>query len=102
MAPIEQFFIKDQVSKSKGMTIAVNGGLLSSREKLVLLFSDRNNRAYSITIEGPTTGIEHFIPGKRSIFLQIEAANSTVAFAKNAFSGEIRFAACQQTESLPR
>jgi hypothetical protein len=58
MNPIGDFFVKDEISKSKGMTLIVNGGILQSNEQLVLLFSDYNNRATNITINGPTKDIE--------------------------------------------
>lgn len=58
MNPIGDFFVKDEISKSQGMTLIVNGGILQSNEQLVLLFSDYNNRATNITINGPTKDIE--------------------------------------------
>ncbi|MEO0585805.1 MAG: hypothetical protein AAF135_26580 [Bacteroidota bacterium] len=62
MSPIKDFFIKDDIiSKSDGMTLVVNGGLLTDEESLVLLFTDEDNKASSLTIEGPSNSIEHFI-----------------------------------------
>lgn len=58
MSPIEDFFIKGAISKSKGMTLVVNGGLIKANEQLVLLFSDEDSRAYSITLSGPAKTIE--------------------------------------------
>jgi len=58
MSPIEDFFIKGEISKSRGMTLVVNGGLIKANEQLVLLFSDEENRAYSITLSGPAKTIE--------------------------------------------
>ncbi len=58
MSPIEDFFIKGDISKSKGMKLVVNGGLIKANEQLVLLFSDEESRAYSITLSGPAKTIE--------------------------------------------
>lgn len=62
MHPIEDFFVKDKISKSKGMTIVADGAILQSNESLVLLFSDERNRATTLTIEGPSKTIELSIP----------------------------------------
>lgn len=58
MTPIKDFFLKGDISISKGMTLVVNGGLIKANEQLVLLFSDDENRAYSITLTGPAKTIE--------------------------------------------
>ena len=50
------------ISKANGMTLIVRGGLLEKDESLVLLFSDTNNRASTVTVNGPSNSIEHFIP----------------------------------------
>lgn len=62
MSPIEDFVVAPQVRKSEGMTLTVEGGALAPNESLVLLFNDENNKASSITINGPTQGIKHDIP----------------------------------------
>ena len=60
MNPIEDFFIKESViQKSEGMTLVINGGILKSNEQLILLFNDRNNKAHSIQIDGPSNDLEH-------------------------------------------
>lgn len=58
MSPIEAFFLKGEISRSKGMTIVVNGGLIKANEQLVFFFSDEDNKAYSITLSGPAKTIE--------------------------------------------
>jgi hypothetical protein len=58
MTPINDFFLKGDISISKGMTLVVNGGLIKANEQLVLLFSDDESRAYSITLTGPAKTIE--------------------------------------------
>lgn len=58
MTPVRDFFIKGEVSKSEGTTLVVNGGLMNEEEQLVLLFTDEQQKATAITIEGPTTDIE--------------------------------------------
>jgi hypothetical protein len=60
--PIDDFFLKSTVSKSTGLDIVINGGLLSSEESIVFLFSDQNNVAASYTLNGPTTSIEFHLP----------------------------------------
>lgn len=62
MTPIEDFFIKSKVSKSSGLDLVINGGLLSPQESLVFLFSDQNNVAASYTLSGPTKDIEFHLP----------------------------------------
>lgn len=65
MTPVQDFFVKGDISRSRGMTLIVNGGLLRDNEKLVLLFSDDQNRASSITLDGPTANIELFLPPEK-------------------------------------
>ncbi len=63
MSPITDFFLKGPISKSKGMTIVVNGGVLNPGENLVLLFSDEKNQARTINVIGPVANVEyHFGP----------------------------------------
>ena len=59
MKPLGDFFVKDNISLSKGMTLVINDGSLSEDEQLVLLFSDEKNRAFSIPIMGPSEQIEY-------------------------------------------
>lgn len=62
MSPIKNFVVAPQIHKSEGLTLTVEGGELSKEESLVLLFNNENNKASSITITGPSQGIEHRIP----------------------------------------
>ena len=62
MTPIEEFLVQGEISKSDGMTLIVQGGLLEKDESLVLLFNDEQNRASTVTVQGPSNSIEHFIP----------------------------------------
>jgi hypothetical protein len=62
MSPIANFFIKGQISKSLGMAIVVEGGLLKHGESLLLLFTDAEQMATSISIGGPTSTIEYALP----------------------------------------
>lgn len=59
MKPLGDFFVKDPISLSKGMTLVINDGSLSEDEQLILLFSDEKNRAFSIPIMGPTDQIAY-------------------------------------------
>ena len=65
MNPIEDFFIKDDISKSKGMTLIADGAILQQNESLVFLFSDENNKAATFTVEGPSKTIELSIPAEQ-------------------------------------
>lgn len=76
--PIEDFFLKSSVSKTNGLDIVINGGLLAENESIVFLFSDQNNIAASYTLNGPTKGIEFHLspneiknlaPGKGKLYL---------------------------------
>lgn len=63
MTPIEDFFLKSNLSKANGMDIVINGGLLTKDESLVFIFSDVNSVAASHTLTGPTKNIEfHLSP----------------------------------------
>mgnify|MGYP007059400027 CR=1 FL=1 len=61
MNPIEDFFVKNEISKSKGMSLIIKGGILQENEELILLFSDQDSKAASISITGPSNTIEFFI-----------------------------------------
>ncbi len=70
MTPIKDFFLKGDISISKGMTLVVNGGLIKANEQLVLLFSDEENRAYSITLTGPAKTIEFTLSPEQTAALR--------------------------------
>jgi hypothetical protein len=70
MAPVEDFSINGDISKSKGMNLTVKGELLSADESFVLLFSDEENRASTITIAGPSNSMEHYFPPENLINLR--------------------------------
>ncbi len=59
MSPIQDFFLQGPISKSKGMTIVINGGVLNPGENLVLLFSDEKNQARTINMVGPKADVEY-------------------------------------------
>lgn len=62
MTPIKSFVLPPQIQKSEGLKLTVEGGHLGENESLVLLFNNEANKASSITISGPSQGIEHLIP----------------------------------------
>lgn len=55
---IRSFLIKDGWKKSTGMTLVWKGAPLSSEEKLILLFTDPNNKSTFIELDGPTARSE--------------------------------------------
>ncbi len=55
MTPVERFSLPDGISRTRGLTLEISGGPLLTNQSLVLLFSDASKRAFSITIDGPTT-----------------------------------------------
>ena len=62
MPEVGTFSIKEgQIQKSKGATIAWSGEPLDASQSLVFMFTDQNNKAYSISIKGPTKSSEFFI-----------------------------------------
>ncbi len=81
-------FSIEEASKESGISFNVEGGVLSKTQSLVFLFSDVNNKAYSTTINGPSTGntfrlspesIQQWPIGKGQIYLvkkQIDISNS--------------------------
>ena len=70
MQGIDDFFIKGDISQSQGMTLSLNTEL-SDKESLVLLFSDEQNRAASIQIDGPSELLEHVINKEQTQRLQV-------------------------------
>ena len=69
MTPIEDFFIKNNISKTKGLDIVVKGKNLSKNESLVFLFSDIENMVSSVEIKGPTHSIEFHLPAEKFVKL---------------------------------
>ncbi len=63
--PIFNFKIKNGVSKSKGIQLTWEGSNLNNEEELVLLFTDNQNRAFNIDIQGPTSSPEVFIDSEK-------------------------------------
>ncbi|KAA3636624.1 MAG: hypothetical protein DWQ02_07935 [Bacteroidetes bacterium] len=62
MTPVQDFFIQSEVSKSNGLDLVINGGLLAEGETLVFIFSDQNSVAASFDINGPTKDISYHLP----------------------------------------
>lgn len=73
MNPVDSFSFRGPVSKSKGGTLLLKGTPLSAEESLVVLFSDARNQAGSVTIQGPITTQEVFIPATNLAHLQTGA-----------------------------
>ncbi len=78
MTDIKNFQVDNPIIPKKGMRLSWDGDALQEDEKLVLLFSDENNKAYSCTITGPTPKSEKqispailpdMIPGKGQLYL---------------------------------
>jgi hypothetical protein len=65
LKPIDNFFLKDSIRLGQAATIVVNGGALDQNETLVFLFNDQEQKATSITVEGPTTEIEYLLPAEQ-------------------------------------
>ncbi len=66
MAPIDSFAISGgKASRSSGMTLYATGGKLNPGESMVLLFSDENDKAYTIMLSGPSAGEEYRIPAAK-------------------------------------
>jgi len=66
MAPVDSFAIAGgQASRSGGMTLYAKGGKLNPGESMVLLFSDENDKAYTIMLTGPSAGEEYRIPAAK-------------------------------------
>lgn len=64
MTPVRDFFVKGKISKREGATFVINGGVMSEEESLVFMFTDEQQQATAITIEGPMADIEIYIPGE--------------------------------------
>ncbi len=55
MEPITAFYIKEEiVKKTAGINLIWEGQALSKDQELVLLFTDEQNKAFPITVSGPT------------------------------------------------
>lgn len=63
--PISNYSLENGVSKSKGIQLKWEGSPLSQAEQLVLLFTDSQNRAFNINIDGPTEHSAASIPKER-------------------------------------
>ncbi len=74
MSPIEEFIVKGDISKSAGMTLVLKGEKLQQNESIVLLFSGAESKATSVTIPGPTEGIEIPVTSDQLKDLQIGPA----------------------------
>ncbi len=61
MTPLAEFFIDGDFSKQNGLALVAEGSVLKGNERLILLFTDVENRLYSTTVEGPTSDIKHDI-----------------------------------------
>lgn len=65
MTPVEDFRIDNPIRSDRGATLTVVNGRLEAGESLVLLFTDEQNQAASLTIEGPTdTGSYQLTPAQ--------------------------------------
>lgn len=66
MPEVGEFLIKDGIiSKNKGATITWKGEALDASQSLVFMFTDKDNKASSTSIKGPTSLSEVFIPSKK-------------------------------------
>ena len=57
MTPVRDFFVKGKISKSAGASLVINGGVMSKGESLVFLFTNADNEATALTVEGPNTDV---------------------------------------------
>ena len=65
MPGLGNFSVKEtQISKSAGATVLWTGEPLDDTQSLVFMFTDKNNKASSTSIKGPTTASEVFIPSQ--------------------------------------
>jgi len=62
MSPIEDFYVKGDVSMTQGMIIVVVGKALNAGESYVFLVSDVKNKAVSYTVRGPESKLEFKFP----------------------------------------
>lgn len=66
MAPIDSFAVAGgQASRSTGMSLYASGGKLSPEERMVLFFSDADNKASTIMLSGPSAGDTYRIPAAK-------------------------------------
>lgn len=66
---IDSFYVRGDASISKGMTLVLKGAPYTPEEGLVLLFSDSNNNAQSLSFKG-FSGNELFIPAENLTILK--------------------------------
>lgn len=55
--PLQNFFVQGPISKSRGATFVVHGGILHDQEKMVFAFVNADKEVRTITVEGPTKDI---------------------------------------------
>lgn len=63
MPEVGEFFIKEgTINKNTGATLVWKGEALDDSQSFVFMFTDKNNKASSISIKGPTNLSEVFLP----------------------------------------
>jgi hypothetical protein len=63
MSEIGEFSIKEgTIQKKTGATVVWKGEALDDSQSFVFMFTDKNNKASSISIKGPTNLSETFLP----------------------------------------
>ena len=65
MSEVGEFLVREgDINKNKGVTIAWKGEALDPSQSLVLMFTDKNNKATSTTVKGPTKLSEFSVPSR--------------------------------------
>ena len=85
-SPIESFLVKGDVSKKNGLTLVWKGLPLQEQEELLLFFADKNNKAASHSLIGPTQRSEVTLDGK--FLSELEAGRGNLFLVKKKKGSE--------------
>ncbi len=80
MSPIKNFDVEQPLRVGDGIDISWEGDPLRKNESIVLLFTDKNNKASSYTINGPTNGNNSKVPAAKSP--KLESGNGQLYLVK--------------------
>lgn len=89
ISPIREFSLENGVaSQSKGFQLNWEGANLSENDRLLIMITDQNDKAHSITINGPTSGQSAAIQG--TDLLGLATGNGYIYLVKKSNQEEIQ------------
>ncbi|MDX1667617.1 MAG: hypothetical protein R3350_10320 [Saprospiraceae bacterium] len=65
MSPVIDFRVDDPIIKEKGLNLTLAGPALQADQSLVLLFTDQDDKASSVTLSGPRESNRYLLPPEK-------------------------------------